>query len=143
MDLIRKTTGRVLILDDDFAVGRSLGLMAEFLGLKSMAMIHPSSFFTVVDEWQPTHVILDLIMPEMGRTDVLEQLAKRCCDARVAISSGLCGQDLSAASALAMELGLNVADSLPKPVKLSDMQTFLCQTGDTALHLAPMGKVQV
>src|SRR5690606_9072148 len=80
-------TGRVLILDDDAAVGETIGFAAEAIGMDVKSVTKPADFFRAADEWKPTHIILDLVMPEMDGVEIMRHLAARRCRARIIILS--------------------------------------------------------
>jgi CheY-like chemotaxis protein len=67
-----------------------------------------------VDEWHPTHIAVDLVMPEMDRVEVLVKLADRKCRAKIIIASGVGTRVLDAAGRSANEHGLNISGVLPK-----------------------------
>jgi CheY-like chemotaxis protein len=50
---------------------------------------HAQEFFNAIEEWQPTHIALDLVMPEMDGAQVLIQLSKRNSSAKIIITSGM------------------------------------------------------
>jgi len=80
--------GRLLILDDDAAVGPSW-LPRRAAGLRGRAESPTDAFFRLIDQWSPTHIAIDLVMPEMDGVEVLVELARRKCDARIIITSGI------------------------------------------------------
>jgi CheY-like chemotaxis protein len=116
---------RLLILDDDPMVAKVLGKAAERIGFQSMWMSMPREFFGQVEQWQPSHVAIDLSMPEMGGLQVLERLAQLGCMARVIITSGADISALDAALAHAAALGLTTAGALPKPFSASVLRSLL------------------
>jgi len=127
---MNQSRGRVLILDDEPSIGRMISLMAQELQLEAMSVTNPGMFFTALTAWVPTHVILDLIMPEMDGVEVLQQLGYKGCTARIAISSGVGNRVLGAAQLSAAEHGLDVAGLLPKPIKMRELQEFLYSSPD-------------
>jgi len=116
---------RLLILDDDAAVCSTLKAMAEAVGAQACVCTHPVDFFEALSEWTPTHIALDLSMPEMDGVQVIAELARRDCTARIIISSGLDSRLLEAASRSAGENGLDMAGVLPKPFTLSLLRSLL------------------
>ncbi len=122
---MKQQNHRLLILDDDTSIGQSMILMAEHFDVEAQCACEPVAFFEIVRHWLPTHIILDLLMPNTDGITVLNQLAAEHCDAQIAISSGMCGRDLSDAKKIAVELGLSVTAVLPKPVRLTDLKSFL------------------
>lgn len=78
-------------------------------------MTEIKAFFRTVDEWHPTHIAIDLVMPEMDGVEVLVRLAEGESEAQIIITSGLGGRVLDAARRTAHEHGLNIAGVLSKP----------------------------
>jgi len=122
--------GRVLILDDEPAIGRCIALLAKHLEVDSISVSRPNDFFGEVERWKPTHIIVDLVMPDVDGVEVLQQLAQRGCDSRIAISSGLGSRVLNAARQSATEHGLDMAGVLPKPLTVSALRDFLFGSKD-------------
>jgi DNA-binding response OmpR family regulator len=117
--------GRLLILDDDAMVGQILLLAAKGAGFEAQWCERPEAFFEAVASWQPTHVAVDMLMPDMSGRDVLHRLAAIGCRARVIVSSGLGAQELDAALDEAQSLGLQTAGVLPKPFSLAAVRALL------------------
>lgn len=124
--------GRVLILDDEIAMGRSIELMARQHGMRAMSVSDSDAFFEAVREWDPTHIIVDLLMPGKDGVEVLQQLARENCTASIAISSGIGSRVLNAAQRSAAEHGLRIASVLPKPFSMLQLQDFLNTNRETA-----------
>ncbi|MBC7202197.1 MAG: EAL domain-containing response regulator [Pusillimonas sp.] len=128
-------TCRLLILDDDPGVGQTIELIARASGFETRFTSSPEDFFQGVDEWQPDHIAIDLIMPEMDGVEVLARLAQRHCEARIIVTSGVDHRVLDAAGRSATERGLNIVGVLPKPFmpsalrKLFDLSEPLVSTG--------------
>ena len=102
------TTSRLLVLDDDPLVGKTIGHIAEAIGFEVCLETEAERFLAASDDWQPSHLVLDLVMPGLDGVQVIEQLASRGCTARLVIVSGLDGRVLEAASRNAREMGLTI-----------------------------------
>ena len=61
----RETASRLLVLDDDPDIGQTVRNMAENLGYQCRVTTRPDDFFEALDGWRPSHILLDLVMPEM------------------------------------------------------------------------------
>lgn len=122
------TAGRLLILDDDPAIGQTMRFIAEGVGMEVSYTDSPVRFFELVESWQPSHIALDLVMPDMDGVEVLVQLARRACRACIIISSGVGGRVLDAAGRSAAEHGLEIAGVLPKPFSPSALRGLLSHT---------------
>ncbi|HEX7029958.1 MAG TPA: EAL domain-containing response regulator [Gammaproteobacteria bacterium] len=114
-------TERLLIMDDDRTTGRMIGLMAERAGVPHRCAAAPDEFFRELEAWNPTHIVLDLLMPEMDGVEVLRQLAARGSRARIIISSGVEGRIRDAAQRAALEHDLNVIGALTKPFRAEQL----------------------
>lgn len=105
----------LLVLDDDEAVARTIGFVAERLGFSVACYDAPEPFFEAVKVRNPSHVALDLIMPRMDGIEVLRRLALMPCEAELILTSGMGLKVLESAQTTASERGLNIAGVLPKP----------------------------
>ncbi|MFN3842666.1 MAG: EAL domain-containing protein [Rehaibacterium terrae] len=128
---------RLLVLDDDPLIGRTIQFIAQGVGLAARYTHDPGEFFAVLAEWEPTHVALDLVMPGMDGVEVLVQLAQRNCRARIIITSGMGGRVLDAAGRSGVEHGLDILGVLPKPFSASMLRALLDQAPGTAMAELP------
>jgi EAL domain-containing protein (putative c-di-GMP-specific phosphodiesterase class I)/ActR/RegA family two-component response regulator len=119
------TDARLLILDDDPHIGKMVQLIAESVGLAARFMTNTVEFFRAVDEWHPTHIAVDLVMPEMDGVEVLVKLADRKCRAKIIITSGVGTRVLDAAGRSANEHGLNISGVLSKPFSPRTLRALL------------------
>lgn len=117
--------GRFLILDDDAAVGQTMQFIAENAGMEARWVPAPAAFLELIEVWNPTHIAIDLIMPEMDGVEVMRLLADRGCRARIIISSGVGSRVLDAARRAAAEHGLYMAGVLPKPFTPAALRELL------------------
>lgn len=116
---------RLLVLDDDPDIGQTVRSMAENLGHQCRVTTRPDDFFQALDDWRPTHILLDLVMPEMDGMEVIRHLADRRCDAILIISSGLGNRVIDAASRAGSQHRLSMAGVLAKPFSIRDLRTLL------------------
>lgn len=121
----RRKGSRLLILDDDPMAGKVLARVAERIGFEVLLTARPAEFFSQVVPWQPSHIAIDLSMPEMGGVQVLDRLVEFRCTARVIITSGAAMSAITAALAHARTLGLETAGALPKPFSLLLLRSLL------------------
>jgi EAL domain-containing protein (putative c-di-GMP-specific phosphodiesterase class I) len=119
------TASRLLVLDDDLMVGKTIGFIAEAIGFEVRLETEGDAFLAAIDSWRPSHIVLDLVMPGLDGVQVIERLAGRGCRAQLVIVSGLDGRVLEAASRNARELGLTIAGVLRKPFLADGLRTLL------------------
>jgi EAL domain-containing protein (putative c-di-GMP-specific phosphodiesterase class I) len=116
---------RFLILDDDPEVGRLMQAMAVAPGIQSRFTSSQDEFFRLVKQWDPTHIAVDLVMPNMDGVQVLVGLAERACRSLIIITSGVGDRVLDAAGRSAAEHGLNIAGVLSKPFPTARLRKLL------------------
>lgn len=127
------TPPRLLVLDDDEAVGELLVAIARHAGCEARLCVRPQAFFDAVAQWAPTHVAIDLTMPEMDGLTVVRRLAADACAARIIVASGADGVDAAAALQLATDLGLRTAGVLSKPFLMRTVRALLASDADPAV----------
>lgn len=128
---------RLLILDDDPGVGQTIVRIATAAGIDARWTDDSQEFFRAFDSWVPTHIALDLIMPEMDGVEVMVTLAQRQCRARIIITSGVGSRVLDAAGRSAGEHGLDIAGVLSKPFAAQKLRDLLNAPGSAAVAKPP------
>lgn len=117
--------GRLLVLDDDETVGMLLVFVAQRAGFEARLCERPQDFLETLGLWAPTHVAIDLHMPQMSGLEVLRRLAELKCPAWVIISTGAGSGEVEMALQTARELKLRTAGALPKPFTLAGVRALL------------------
>ena len=120
-----KPVSRLLVIDDDPQVSRMIALIATGAGFEVTCTQGPEQFFAALEQEPPSHIAVDLLMPEVDGVEILRHLAARRCSARVIITSGMGSQLLEAALRLGRERGLNVKGVLPKPFYPQTLRALL------------------
>ncbi len=121
---------RVLILEDDPGVAGVMLRAAVAGGHEARLVTQPDEFFAAIEEWEPTHIVLDLVMPEMDGIQVLAELGARECRAVIILASGMGARVLEAAGRAAREHGLHIAGLLAKPFSRAALRALLAVPAD-------------
>lgn len=116
---------RVLILDDDPMVGVLIESVARIDGACTRLTAHPDAFLQALTDWAPTHLVIDLTLPDLSGEEVLQRVGAAGCRARVVVSSGVEPERLAAAARLAQQLGLDLAGTLNKPFLPTALRALL------------------
>ncbi|MCL7942068.1 EAL domain-containing protein [Halomonas sp. ATCH28] len=116
---------RLLILDDEVMTGETIARVADFDGFDARHITSPAIFFEQVTTWQPDILAIDLIMPEMDGVEVMAELARRGCQPRLIITSGVGSRVLDAAARSAREHGLDIVGVIAKPFSASSLRELL------------------
>jgi EAL domain-containing protein (putative c-di-GMP-specific phosphodiesterase class I)/CheY-like chemotaxis protein len=117
--------GRLLILEDDPGVGKVIQHVAVANGHDARIATQPDEFFAALDDWKPTHIALDLVMPELDGIQVLAELGERECTADIIITSGMGKRVIDAAGRAAREHGLQLVGMLAKPFPAAALRALL------------------
>ncbi len=118
-------TTRVLVFDDDAAVGRLAVRVATMSGMAAMAVTDAASFALCLQTQSPQVVLLDL---QLGETDGVEQLrllAERQYSGALVLMSGFDARVLATARSLGQSLGLQIEAVLQKPLRVADLEAVL------------------
>jgi EAL domain-containing protein (putative c-di-GMP-specific phosphodiesterase class I) len=116
---------RILILDDDAAVGQTIQWIAESLGFEAEFVIRPEEFFQRLDQMSPDIITIDLVMPKLDGVEIIRLLAERKCRAKIVISSGMGSRVLEAAQRSALEHGLSILGVISKPISKESLRLMV------------------
>jgi len=119
------THRRILILDDDPAVGQTIQWIAESLGFQAQFVTHSHEFFSLLALLPPDIITIDLAMPDVDGVEIMRLLAERKCRAKIVISSGMGSRVLDAAQRSASEHGLSIVGVISKPISKEALRTLL------------------
>ncbi len=117
--------GRVLTIDDDHLVGTMIVAHARAAGFEAKVTDDPEEFYALVNSWNPTFVVVDLVMGEVDGLTVLKRLAKMKSVAVVVIASGMGSKILDSARQFAAASGLAYGGVLHKPFRRTDVAAVL------------------
>lgn len=116
---------RLLICDDEPAFGRFVKNVAEDLGYTVQVTTEGKAFIEAYGTFQPTTIVLDMIMPGMDGNELVLWLAQRKSTARVIIITGYTPDYVAHAKILAEFKGLGPVTTLHKPVEISRLRAAL------------------
>lgn len=122
---LRPPDKRLLVLDDDADVSFTICTIAKSAGHDARATTSADEFLHLVADWAPSHLIVDLAMPEVDGVEILKRLADVAFDGAVIVASGLGNRVLEAAGRAAAENGLNVSGVLGKPFTPNRLRELL------------------
>jgi FixJ family two-component response regulator len=116
---------RVLIIDDFYDFAEFLRKATEEIGYEAKVLQSHSYFERVVADWRPTILILDIVMPERDRLELLGVLAKQKFKKPIILISGAADLYLTMSATSAKARGLHVAATLRKPCRKEELQQAL------------------
>ncbi len=112
------------IVDDDELFA---GLLKEIVkGIyPQVELFHDPLVFIEKDLLHSDVIFLDIKMPKMDGIEILRQLSKKNCQAKLILISGFDSQVLHSTSMLANEIGLNVVAKIAKPANPQQIRKIL------------------
>jgi CheY-like chemotaxis protein len=116
---------RLLVCDDEAAVGRFVRNVAEPLGYDVRLTTSGEELVAVYDTFKPTVIVLDMVMPGMDGNEVIMWLAGRGCTAKLIIMTGYHRDYADHARVLARYKGLGAATTLRKPFEIDELLAVL------------------
>ena len=119
------TANRLLIVDDEPAIGAFVGRVAANVGYEVLAVSTADKFLGHVHSWRPSHIMMDLQMPVVDGLALLSHLAAEKCRASIILISGVDRTVVEAARRIAIDRGLDVISALTKPIRVADLTRIL------------------
>ena len=116
---------RLLIIDDEREIGEFIRTVAEDMGFAVTVTASADEFQAAYASFNPTHIMLDIVMPDIDGIELLRDLAKRGCQAKVLVMSGYSEKYLDSAEKLSDAYGLRHIDRLTKPIRLGKLREVL------------------
>jgi len=119
------TLGRLLVIDDEPDIASFIGQVAEELGYEVRVTTDPEAFKRGYEDFRPTVIVLDVVMPEVDGIELVKFLAQRNCSARILVISGYAERYLDNTKTLGEAFGLQSITAMAKPVELPKLEEFL------------------
>jgi CheY-like chemotaxis protein len=116
---------RLLVCDDEAAVGRFVQNVAVALGYEVRITTSGDELMRVYNDFRPTIILLDMVMPDVDGNEVIMWLANQGCTARLIIMTGYHPDYASHAKILASYKGLGPVMTLDKPFGVEELALAL------------------
>ena len=121
---------RLVVVDDEPDIARFIADAAAELGYDVRTAGNAEAFKRLYDAFDPTVVILDVVMPDVDGIELVRFLAERKCSARVLVISGYAPQYMNYTTSLGEALGLPSIRAMAKPIDLDVLEDFLAGTAE-------------
>jgi NarL family two-component system response regulator LiaR len=124
---------RVLVVDDHPVVRRGIrSLLAEEAGIEVIGeAVNGVDALAKVEALQPDVILMDLVMPEMGGVEAIQQITARHPEARALVMTSFAADDKVFPSIKAGALGYLLKDSDPEDLVRMIHQVF---RGEMSIH---------
>jgi DNA-binding response OmpR family regulator len=120
-----ETAKRLLIVDDEPDFGDFVRVVGEGLGYDTRVAQNVKQFQSLYDEFDPTVIIMDVVMPEEDGIQLIQWLGERGCGAKIIITTGFSPLYAELTDTMGTGHGLYVHSKLTKPVHLADLRRVL------------------
>ncbi len=118
---------RLMIVDDDPAIGQYVRDVAEPLGYVVDVFTEGEGFKAAVGAADPDLIILDLTMPGTDGIELLQHLSRTGTRAKILIMSGFDSNIREMAFLLGKQANLAMFGILPKPVRAAELRLMLTE----------------
>jgi CheY-like chemotaxis protein len=115
----------LLVIDDEPAITTLIRRTAESCGYRVLATSDPNDFKEHLRTDPPDLICMDLAMPQVDGIELMRFLAAQKCRSQLLIMSGSDPQLLQAALRLGEALGLPIAGTVPKPLRVDALRALL------------------
>lgn len=119
------TRERLLVVDDEPDFAAFVRRVAESQGLEVRVTLSARDFKAVYPGFDPTVIVMDIVMPELDGIELMQWLVQNRCAARIIIMSGYSPEYAKAAELIAQVRGALSVVSLQKPVPLATLEAAL------------------
>ncbi len=121
------STGRLLVVDDEPDFGEFVRKVAVDMGFDVTVTNSGRDFKAVYPEFEPTVLVLDIIMPYTDGMELMTWLAQQNCTAKVIVATGYTGKYGGMAANLGEASGLSMVTVLNKPMTPSQLREALAE----------------
>ncbi len=116
---------RLLIVDDELEFGQFVRKVAEEMDFEVRLTTQAKHFKQVYVAFDPTAIVLDVVMPETDGIELVNWLAERHYQGRLIIATGYMPRYAEMASTLSAGMGMTSVTALFKPVDLEKLRAAL------------------
>lgn len=117
---------RVLVLDDEVDVARTIAAQVSALGHDARAVTDHEAFCKEMTAFRPEILIIDTCMPGHDALHVIRDL-KATCEAQIIVTSGFGRRMIETVIHSARHYGHDVLGALPKPIRRKELEGLLKQ----------------
>ncbi len=115
---------RLLIVDDLPALGDVVSRVAGNLGYDVRVTTHADDFKRDFESFNPTTIVLDIVMPDVDGIELIDWLIERNCEAQVLVASAFNPDYARMAETLGSAKGLEIS-FIEKPFRVAELRESL------------------
>ncbi len=115
---------RLLIVDNLPELGEVVGRVAGTMGYDVRVTTHAEDFKRDFDSFDPTTVVLDIVMPDVDGIELIDWLTGKDCSARILVASAYNPSYARMAETLGAAKGLEIS-FIEKPFRIAELRSSL------------------
>ena len=116
---------RLLICDDQPDFAEFVRMVAEPMGYDVQVLTRSTRFAESYEAFQPSVIVLDMVMPDVDGTEIVRWLSQRRSTARIIIASGFSPKYAEMARLIGKARGLLNVTTLTKPIAVDALRSAL------------------
>ena len=116
---------RMLLIDDELGFREFVGKVATSAGYEVELTSNAKDFMSLYESFDPTLIVMDMIMPEMDGFELMQWLIKQDCAARVLVVTGYNPHYAEMAETIGTDSGKLDVQTLTKPIGLMELRAAL------------------
>lgn len=113
------TAKRLLVIDDEPEFAEFVRKVGSSLGYDVEVTTYGGAFMRVYETFDPTVIVLDIVMPQIDGVELVRWLIERRSSARLIVITGYNPDYARLAGKLGQDRGLQSVTTLTKPVTVS------------------------
>jgi CheY-like chemotaxis protein len=130
---------RILVIDDEADFLTFVRRVTQKLDCELEVTTDADAFKQIYARFNPTVIVLDIVMPQTDGIELIRWLAGMGCTARIVVISGFDPNYSKMAQTLGSVSGLASIVRLPKPVSVADLKSALLGTREQNWEAAGVG----
>ncbi len=115
---------RLLVVDDEPELAELIGFIGSGLDFDVEVTDCPETFKRIFETFDPTTIVMDIVMPDISGVDLVQWLAGRGCAANIVVVSGMNSIYGNLLSKIALDGGLAIS-FLNKPFRIETLREML------------------
>ncbi len=116
---------RLLVIDDELGFREFVANVATAAGYEVESAGHAKAFMEIYPTFNPTLILMDMILPDIDGFELMQWLIEQGCTARVIVVTGYNPHYAEMAETIGTDSGMLGVETLTKPVGLMELRAAL------------------
>ena len=116
---------RLLVVDDELGFREFVGKVAVAAGYTVESVGHAKDFMAVYPTFNPTLIVMDMILPDIDGFELMQWLVAQGCQARVVVVTGYNPHYAEMAETIGEASDLISIETMTKPLGLMELRRAL------------------